>query len=126
MKLAHVLSSAIFAFALVTTSQAACLYPQAPQNIPNGATATKDDMLAAQATVKEYSQAVQNVYLPCLEQEKQSSIAALTPNDPDYEKKKKTLESMHAKKHNAAMDELQATAARWSEEIAVFKKREAE
>jgi hypothetical protein len=126
MKLAHALASVAFACALGTMAEAACLYPQAPQNIPNGATAAKDDMLAAQATVKEYSQAVQNTYLPCLEQEKNSSIAALTPNDPDYDKKKKTLESIHAKKHNAAMDELQATAARWSEEIAAFKKREAE
>jgi hypothetical protein len=99
---------------------AACVYPQAPQNFPNGATATKDDMLTAQGTIKEYSKDVQEVYLPCLEKEMNDSIAALDPNDPDYAKKKTALEEVHAKKHNAAIDELSAVAAHWSEEIKAF------
>lgn len=104
-----------------TSAHAACVYPQAPQNFPNGATATKDQMLEAQGAVKEYSKSVQEVYLPCLEQEKNEAVAALDPNDPEYAQKKGAIEAMQAKKHNAALDELQAVAGHWSEEIKAFQ-----
>jgi hypothetical protein len=102
-------------------ADAACVYPQAPQNIPNGATATKEQMLAAQAMVKEYSKAVQDVYLPCLDTELAAQVAALDPADPEHTQKELALKSMQAKKHNAALDELTAIAGRWSEEITAFK-----
>jgi len=106
--------------ASAVTVQAACVYPQAPQNIPNGATATKEQMLEAQANVKEYSSAVQETYLPCLDTELAAQIAALDPVDPEYAQKEIALKSMQAKKHNAALDELTALAGRWSEEIKAF------
>lgn len=102
-------------------ASADCVYPQAPQALPNGAKATKDDMLAAQAQVKEYSAAVQETYLPCLDKEKADYVAALDNMDPDYTKKKTAIEDVHAKKHNAALDELQAVAGRWSEELKAYK-----
>lgn len=117
-------SSALLAPVLLLVAAVAtadCVYPQAPQALPNGSTATKDQMLAAQAQVKEYSTAVQDTYLPCLEKEKTDSVAALDNMDPDYTAKKNAIDDMHAKKHNAALDELQAVAARWSEELKAFK-----
>ncbi|MFO1394888.1 MAG: hypothetical protein U1F09_14080 [Steroidobacteraceae bacterium] len=120
MNLSIRLSLATVLFALGTAAHAACAYPQAPQNIPNGATATKEQMVAAQAQVKEYANAVQNVYLPCLEKEKEDAVALLDPSDPEYAQKKLALESIQAKKHNAALDELTAIAGRWSEEIKAF------
>jgi hypothetical protein len=107
--------------ALGAGAHADCVYPQAPQGLPNGAKATKDEMLAAQGTVKEYSQAVQEVYLPCLDKDRTDAIAALDAADPEYGAKKQAIENMHAKKHNAALDELQATAGRWSEELKAYK-----
>lgn len=101
-------------------AHAACVYPQAPQALPNGSKATKEEMLAAQGQVKEYSKTVQEVYLPCLETEKKESIAALDNMDPDYTQKLANIESMHAKKHNAALDELQAIADRWSVELKAY------
>jgi hypothetical protein len=112
-------SSALFALTLLVAAGAAradCVYPQAPQSLPNGAQATKEQMLAAQAEVKAYSQAVQEVYLPCLDKEKGESVAALDPADPEYAAKKNAVESIQAKKHNAALDELQAVADRWNTE----------
>ena len=41
--------------------------------------------------------------------------------DPQYTAKKTAIEDVHAKKHNAALDELQAIAARWSEELKAHK-----
>jgi hypothetical protein len=106
--------------ALGAGADAACVYPQAPQTLPNGSQATKDEMLAAQAQVKEYSKTVQEVYLPCLESEKNESLGALDNMDPEYTQKKANIESVHAKKHNAALDELQAVADRWSVELKAY------
>ena len=103
-------------FAFGASAHAACVYPQAPQSLPNGGKATKDEMLAAQGQVKEYSKSVQEVYLPCLEAEKNQSLAALDNMDPEYTQKKATIESVHAKKHNAALDELTALVNRWADE----------
>jgi hypothetical protein len=111
-------------FALGASAQAACVYPQAPQELPNGGKATKEEMLAAQGEVKQYSKTVQEVYLPCLEQEKTESIAALDTMDPEYTPKKAAIESVHAKKHNAALDELQAIAGRWGEELKAFSAKD--
>lgn len=103
-----------------SAAHAACVYPQSPQNLPNGASATKEQMLAAQASIKEYSKSVQEVYLPCLEQEKTAAVATLDQSDPEFAKKKASLDEVQAKKHNAALDELTAVAARWSEEIKAY------
>jgi hypothetical protein len=39
---------ALLAFAASGAAQAACLYPRAPDHIPDGATATYEEMLAGQ------------------------------------------------------------------------------
>jgi hypothetical protein len=106
--------------ALGAGADAACVYPQAPQSLPNGSMATKEQMLAAQAAVKEYSRVVQEVYLPCLEQEKLASIASLDQADPQFESQKTAIDTLQAKKHNAALDELQAVADRWNQERKAF------
>jgi len=101
-------------------AQADCVYPQAPQNLPNGGKSNKDEMLTAQGQVKQYSKDVQETYLPCLEAEKVASIAALDSMDPEYTNRKAAIEEMHAKKHNAALDELTALADRWSQELKAY------
>jgi hypothetical protein len=117
-------SSALLALpvllAIAAGARADCVYPQAPQSLPNGAKATKDEMIAAQAVVKDYSKTVQEVYLPCLDKEKVDSIAALDSADPEYAAKKSAIESMQAKKHNAALDELTSVADRWNQERKAF------
>jgi hypothetical protein len=121
------LTAAVLPFLLLLGSvanAAACVYPQAPAKLPNGTTATKDEMLAANTLMKEYSKSVQEVYLPCLQKEQDDAIAALDAADPEYAKKKDAAEAIHAKKHNAALDELQAIATRWSDEIKAFKAKD--
>lgn len=116
MKLTTSLLALPLLLASGVAAEAACTYPQAPQSLPNGAQATKEVMLAAQAVVKDYKKSVEEVYLPCLEQEKQASLAALDNMDPEYTAKAAAIESVHAKKHNAALDELTALVNRWAEE----------
>jgi hypothetical protein len=109
--------------AAAPAAPATCVYPQAPQNYPDGAKATEDEMKASQGAIKQYATAVQDTYLPCLEKEKNDSIAKLDSADEAYAQKKLALEEIHAKKHNAALDELQAVADRWKEEITEFRAR---
>jgi hypothetical protein len=108
----------------VVHAQSACVYPQAPQTFPDGATASKEEMLTTQTTIKSYQTAVEQTYLPCLEKEKNDALAKLDAADEAYAHKKTALEEIHAKKHNAALDELQAVADRWKEEITEFKARD--
>ena len=126
MKMLTALAFAPALLALSAAAQAAtCVYPQAPQALPNGAKATKDEMLAAQAVVKEYAKNVQEVYLVCLDQNKDEQIAALDPADPELAAKKATIETVHAKKYNSALDELQALVDRWNAEKKAFGAQEA-
>lgn len=120
MKISTALALAPFLLGASFSTQAACVYPQAPQSLPNGSSATKDEMLAAQGAVKEYVQSVQESYLPCLEKEKADASAALDNMDPDYTAKKASIDAIHAKKHNAALDELQAFVDRWNGEKKAF------
>ena len=110
---------------LGAAANAACVYPTAPDKLPNGTSATKEEMVAANGQMKEYSKSVQEVYLTCLQQEEADAIAALDPADPEFAQKKAAAEAIHAKKHNAALDELQSLAARWNDEIKAYKARDA-
>jgi hypothetical protein len=105
---------------LGASAHAACIYPQAPQTLPNGAKATEEQMRAAQGEVKGYLKAIQEVYLPCLEQEKLTAIASLDQGDAQFESQKRLIESLQTKKHDAALDELQALADRWNQELKAY------
>ena len=125
MKISTAIALAPLLLAVNFGAQAACVYPQAPQSLPNGASATKEEMLTAQAGVKEYVKNVQEVYLPCLEQEKTEATAALDAMDPEYTAKKNNIDAIHAKKHNAALDELQAFVDRWNAEKKAYSDKNA-
>jgi len=147
MKLLTAVAAAPFLLMLGATAQAACIYPQTPSSFPNGSTATKEEMLAAQAKIKEYTRAVQGPpepspeasaadkaaydterkasYLGCLETEKAEALANLDPADPQFAQKKLAAEEVEAKKHNAALDELEAVAARWKTELTAYKAKNA-
>jgi hypothetical protein len=120
MKISTPLAIVPFLLALCATAEAACVYPQAPQALPNGNSATKEEMLAAQGLVKDYVKGVQETYLPCLEKEKADATAALDNMDPEFTARKASIDAIHAKKHNAALDELQVFVDRWNSEKKAF------
>ena len=53
---------------------AACSYPQSPARIPDGNTATKEEMMAAQKAVRKYNDDI-NAYISCIKLEHDQSIA---------------------------------------------------
>ena len=116
MKISTPLAIVPFLLALCATAEAACVYPQTPQALPNGNSATKEEMLAAQGLVKDYVKSVQETYLPCLDQEKADATSALDNMDPEFTARKASIDAIHAKKHNAALDELQVFVDRWNAE----------
>lgn len=99
-----------------TGAQAACIYPRAPENIPDGSTATLEQMVAAQQAVKQFDADI-TAYNACLDMELQSLLA-----DPNLdEARRNELRAMQVKKNNAAVDEAQAVADRFNEQLRAFK-----
>lgn len=99
---------------------AACTYPKAPDRIPDGSTATRDEMLAAQKAVKAFDQEI-NAFLDCLKSEYEATLAREGENLTD--ERKQDLKRMYEQRHNAAVDEVQSLADRFNEQVRVFKDR---
>ncbi len=95
-----------------------CTYPRAPTRIPDGSTASLDEMMAAKQEVKEYNDAT-SAYLSCIQQERDDAIAKQGDkiSAPDRAK----LEHIEAEKHNAAIAQLQGIADRFNEQVRAFK-----
>jgi hypothetical protein len=110
----------VFVLGSAAHAQSTCTYPRAPDAIPDGATATKEQMIAAKNDVNRYNTDM-NVYLDCIKQE----LDAATPKDPSKlsaDEKKKALEQQKlTQKNNAAVDELQAVVGRFNEQLKAYK-----
>jgi hypothetical protein len=100
-----------------------CPYPAAPAKIPDGATATLEEMLAGQKAVKEYEKAI-NDYNACIDKALEDDIAKA--GDQLKPQQKADMQKIEAQKHNAAVDQLQSVADRFNEQIKVFKARTAD
>ena len=109
------------AAALVTgVARADCSYPTAPEKLPDGATATLDEMVAGQKAVKAYDKAI-NDYVSCIDKELEDKVAAA--GDQLKPQQKADMQKVEAQKHNAAIDQLQSIADRFNEQVKVFKAR---
>lgn len=90
-------------------AQAACIYP-AEIKLPSGKTATEEQMAAGQKAVKEYLGALE-AYQACIDDEQKALGEAVT----DEQK------AVHVKRYNAAVDAMNAIAARYNDEVRHFK-----
>jgi hypothetical protein len=106
---------------VVATANAECLYPKAPSSIPDGRTATEEDMVKGMKAVKEYNTQV-TAYLNCLDMQMQTDISAISADSPP--EKVEQIKAINAKRHNAAVEELEAYAARFNEQVKAFKTRD--
>lgn len=95
-----------------------CTYPKAPGKIPDGNTASLEEMVAAKNAVQAYNKDMEG-YLSCIKLEQDDAAAkngaSLT------EDQKKQVAAMYARKNDAAVDELQGVAARLNEQIRAYK-----
>jgi hypothetical protein len=100
---------------------AECAYPKAPTNLPDGATANEEQMVAGMKQIKEYNTQV-NDYLKCLETEESERVQAAGPDAPADQIAQ--IKAIRTKRHNAAFDELQSNVSRFNEQVKVYKARE--
>jgi cell fate (sporulation/competence/biofilm development) regulator YmcA (YheA/YmcA/DUF963 family) len=107
---------------LAAPVHAACSYPTAPTKIPDGATATLAEMVAAQKAVKQFDEQI-NAYTACIKLEEDAQLSK--GGDKLTAEQKKAIEAQQAQKNNAAVDEDQALADRFNEQIRIFKARPA-
>jgi len=107
----------MFAITLIFSVEAfACDYPMRA-DIPVGQSASKEEMIAGQKSVKAYMAAMDE-YLACIESAENDAMAKL--EDPSEE----VLMQRHdmlAKKHNAAVEEMELVAAEFNNEVRSYK-----
>ena len=104
----------LVAFAFAGPVHADCAFPKAPATIPRGKTASEPEMVAAVTAFKAYNDAV-TAFGACLEQETKDKAAGTG--------QLMQLKTLQTKKLNTAVDELQAKAKLFNEQVRIYKAR---
>lgn len=86
-----------------------CTRPTAPE-LPDGATSDLETMVAGQQAVKAYV-AETEAYLDCLTAEGEAAVEEETPEE----------QLVRIEEHNSAVDEMEAVASEFNEEIREYK-----
>jgi hypothetical protein len=109
----------------------ACDYPERP-TLPDGGTASKEDMISAQTAVKGFLAAVDE-YLVCIEQEEKDAIAALPEIDESDEEavagreaEKKRRDDLLSKRFDAANEEKFLFGEQWNQQVRAYNARKSE
>jgi hypothetical protein len=105
---------ATVAFSIASSAHADCAFPKPPAAVPDGKSASEQEMVAAMAAFKAYNEEV-NAFGQCLEQETKDKAAGTA--------QLMQLKTMQTKKLNAAVDELQTKAKQFNEQVRIFKAR---
>jgi hypothetical protein len=105
MNCCKALSMAVVLAAVALPAMADCTAPTAPTRVPDGKTASEREMLAAMGMMKQYDTDV-GAYVKCLEFETRLSRLSSTEGN---------------RRQSEAVSALTATAARFNEQVRVFK-----
>jgi hypothetical protein len=127
---ARVAPAAVAAFAVLAAlaslaapaAYAACDYPKSLAQFPDGNSATLEEMVAANKSVKEYM-AQMDTYLKCLDEESPPPPAG-TQLTEQQRKEVDARERMRAQKHNAAVSDMEAVAASFNVQLRAFKAKQ--
>lgn len=112
---------AMLAALIAGPAQADCSYPPPPDKLPDGNTATLEEMVAGQKAVKEYDKAI-NAYMACIKLEHDGAVSKIGDKPtPDQKKALEDMDRVEIQKHNAAVDQLQSVADRFNEQVRVYK-----
>ena len=98
-----------------------CDYPERPA-LPDGSTAAKEDMIAAQSDVKAFLASVDE-YLTCIEQEEKAALEAL--GEPDEETIKRRDELL-SKRFDAANEEKFLFGEQWNQQVRAYNAKRQE
>ncbi len=95
-----------------------CTAPNSAVKIPDGAAATKDEMLAAQHAIKDADAAIA-VFADCLRAEQDAKIAAGGDKLSDADKLKISAE--YVNRQNVEVEKLQKLADQFNVELRAYK-----
>jgi hypothetical protein len=112
---------ALAPLALADWAHADCTYPQAPGHLPDGNTATLDEMLAGQKAVQSYNEQMM-AYLSCIKLERDNAVAQAGASLTKQQKAE--VEAIEIQKHNAAVDQLHAVADQFNAQVKIFKAKD--
>lgn len=124
------LAAAAALILLAGAAKAACVYPAAPEKIPDGNTATREEMIAAKQEVSKYNDEI-TAYQNCIKLETDESIAALAKDSAgksdaekkELEAKKQEFQRKLVEKNNAALDEVTAVVQRFNDQLRAYNKK---
>ena len=97
--------------ALMQVTYAACPYPE-DVIVPDGNTATTDDMVDGQTRIKQYM-AEMEAHLDCLDREE-----ADLEREPTEDERK-----LHSERHNKTVDQMEKVAADFNEQVRAYKQQ---
>ena len=117
MKVSLISVVGIFAVALSSSAYADCAFPKAPDAIPDGKTASQQEMLDAMAAFKQYNSDV-DAYMTCLDSETEAKIKEAGGASAIMQ-----LKAMQQKKRSSANDERTAKVTSFNEQVRTFKSR---
>ena len=95
-----------------------CSYPPPPAKLPDGNTATMEEMLEAKKAVTQYNKDI-NAYVACIKLEHETAVT--NAGDKITPEQKAEMEKMAVQKNNAAVDQLQSVADRFNEQVRIYK-----
>jgi hypothetical protein len=104
--------------ALAGPGYADCSYPPPPAKLPNGNTASMQEMLDAKQAVTQYNKDI-NAYVACIKLEHETAVT--NAGDKLTPAQKADMEKMEVQKNNAAVDQLQSIADRFNEQVKAYK-----
>jgi hypothetical protein len=104
--------------ALAGPVYADCTYPPPPAKLPDGNSATMEEMLEGKKAVTQYNKDI-NAYVACIKLEHESAVT--TAGDKLTPQQKADMEKMEVQKNNAAVDQLQSIADRFNEQVRLYK-----
>ncbi|MBS0396081.1 MAG: hypothetical protein JSR54_15790 [Proteobacteria bacterium] len=111
--------AAVLALGAATAAQAACTYPPAPSSIPDGRTASYEDMVEANKAVKQFILDV-DAYLKCVDDENPAPAAGTKLSD-EQKKAVDAAERLRVQKHNAAVADEESVRDRFNEQLKAYK-----
>jgi hypothetical protein len=114
-------SLAIAALAFATQASAACSYPKAPDQMPDGNKATKEEMIAGMKAMRAYNDLIKQ-YTDCLKEDHDAAVAKIDPSldDAKKAKAKEELDKVWSQKNDAAVDDASGVTGRFNEQIRVY------
>lgn len=98
-----------------------CSYPPPPTKIPDGNTATMEEMIEAKKAVTQYNKDI-NAYVSCIKLEHEAAVTKVG-DQPTADQKAEMArqEQVEIQKNNAAVDQLQSIADRFNEQVRIYK-----